>query len=128
MNIIRAKIVVFWLSFLLFGLLLCFSWRHRLLWIPLFGCAQVILALIKPRLPVPPPKIRLLLWLILFVFVFAVVVHGLLFPQSASLYLVLKILFALLSVPVLCYKIYADYVTFRSSGGSNYDCAFGKTH
>ena len=119
MNITRIKIVVFWLSFLLFGLLLCFSWRHRLLWIPLFGCAQVILALVKPRLPVPPPKIRLLLWLILFVFVFAVVVHGLLFPQSASLYLVLKILFALLTVPVLCYKIHADYVTFRSSGSGS---------
>jgi hypothetical protein len=31
----------------------------------------------------------------------------------------LKILFALLSVPVLCYKIYADYVTFRSSGSGS---------
>ena len=115
MNIIRAKIVVFWLSFLLFCLLLCFSWPHRLLWIALFGSACVILALIKPRLPAPPPKIRFLLWLTLFVFVFALVVHGLLFPQSASLYLVLKILFALLLVPLLCHKIYADYITFRSS-------------
>ena len=119
MNITRIKIVMFWLSFLLFGLLLCFSWRHRLLWIPLFGCVQAIFAFIKPRWPVPPPRIGLLLWLILFLFVFAAVVHGLLFPQSASLYLVLKILFVLLSFPVLCHKIYADYVTFRSSGSGN---------
>ena len=75
----------------------------------------MIIELIKPRLPVPPPNIRLLIGLILFVFVFALVVHGLLFPHSRALYLVVIILQALLSVPVLCYKAYADYVAFRSS-------------
>jgi hypothetical protein len=119
MNIIRAKIVVSWLSFLLFCLLVCISWRHRLLWIALYGSACVILALIKPRLPGPPPKIRFLLWLTMFVFAFALVVHGLLFPYSAALYLVVKILLALLVVPVLCYKAYADYIAFRSSPGGS---------
>lgn len=115
MNIIRAKIVAFWLSLLLFWFLLWISWHHRLLWIAIFIPAWVIIGLIKPRLPVPPPKIRLLMWLIVFVFVFALVVHGLLFPYSRALYLVVKILLALLVVPVLCYKAYTDYVMFRSS-------------
>ncbi len=121
MNIIRIKIIAFWLSFLLFCLLLCFSWSYRLLWIAIFIPAVVIIELIKPRLPVPPskirlpPKIRLLLGLLLFVFVFAVVVHGFLFPHSRTLYLVVIMLQVLLAVPVLCYKAYADYVAFRSS-------------
>lgn len=75
------------------------------------------LEFIKPRRSGPmPPGIKALLWLILLFFVFAVVVHGFLFPRSASLYLAVKIVFALLAFPVLCYKIYVDYVTFRSSG------------
>ncbi|MGA3182542.1 MAG: hypothetical protein ABSF38_19615 [Verrucomicrobiota bacterium] len=115
MNIIRTKIIAFWLSFLLFCFLLWISWHHRLLWIAIFMPAWLIIGLIKPRLPVPPPKIRLLMRLTLFVFVFALVVHGLLFPYSAALYLVVKILLALLVVPVLCYKAYADYIAFRSS-------------
>jgi len=115
MNIIRTKIIAFWLSFLLFFFLLWISWHHRFLWIAIFIPAWVIIGLIKPRLPVPPPKIRLLMWLLLFVFVFAVVVHGLLFPYSRALYLVVIILQALLAVPVLCYKAYADYIAFRSS-------------
>jgi hypothetical protein len=115
MNIIRTKIIAFWLSFLLFFVLLWISWHHRFLWIAIFIPAWVIIELIKPRSPVPPPKIRLLLGLILFVFVFAVVVHGLLFPYSRTLYLVVIILQVLLAVPVLCYKAYADYIAFRSS-------------
>ena len=121
MNIIRTKIIAFWLSFLLFFVLLWISWHHRLLWIAIFIPAVVIIELIKPRLPVPPskirlpPKIRLLLGLLLFVFVFAVVVHGFLFPHSRTLYLVVIMLQVLLAVPVLCYKAYADYVAFRSS-------------
>ena len=117
MNIVRAKIAVFWLLFSLAGLLLCFSWRYRLLWIALFVPALVILQIIKPRSPVPPPTIRFLLKLLLFLAVFAIVVHGFLFPQSASLYLALKILLPLLSIPVLCYKAYVDYVAFRSPYG-----------
>jgi hypothetical protein len=122
MNIVRTKIVVFWLLFSLGGLLLCFSWRYRLLWIALFVPALVILAPIKPRSPVPPPTIMaptimFLTLLVLFLTVFAIVVHGFLFPQSASLYLALKILLPLLSFPLFCYKAYADYVAFRSPCG-----------
>ena len=77
--------------------------------------ASVIVGLIKPRLPSLPPKVRLLLRLALFVFVFALVVYGLVFPHSASLTLALKISLALILLPTLCYKAYADYTTFRSS-------------
>jgi len=119
MNIIRAKIVVFWLSFLLFCLLLCFSWRHRLLWLALFGATCVVIGFIKPRLPFPPPKIRFLFGLALFVFLFAFIVHGFLFPHSAGLYLLMKILCPLFTLPALCYKAYADYVLFRSSHSGN---------
>ena len=79
-----------------------------------FGFVWAIIDIIKNN-GLKKVIFTLVLWLTLFVFVFALVVHGLLFPQSASLYLVLKILFALLLVPLLCHKIYADYVTFRSS-------------
>ena len=120
--------MAFWLSFSLGGLLLCFSWRYRLLWIALICPLLVILAPIKPRSPPPalPPTIKLLsrlaiflTVLVIFLTVFAIVVHGFLFPQSASLYLALKILLPLLSVPVLCYKAYADYVAFRSPCGGS---------
>ena len=120
MNIIRIKIIGSWLLLVLFSLLMCFSWRYRFLWVALFPAAIVSLELIKPRRSgTMPPGIKTLLWLILFLFVFAVVVHGFMFPQSASLYLAVKILFALLSFPLLCYKIYLDYVTFSSSGGGS---------
>ena len=123
MNIIRMKIIGSWLLLVLFGLLMCFSWRYRFLWVALFPAAIVSLELIGPRRSgTMPPRINTLIktsmWLMVFLFVFAVVVHGFLFPQSASLYLALKILFALLSFPVLCFKIYFDYVTWSSGGGS----------
>lgn len=55
--------------------------------------------------------------LVFFLMVFAIVVHGFLFPQSAGLYLALKILLPLLSFPVFCYKVYLDYGALRSSCG-----------
>jgi len=119
MNIIRAKIVVLWLSFLLFCLLLHVSWRHRLLWLALFCPTWAVIGVIKPRLPLPPPKIRLLRRSAIFVFLFALIVHGFLFPYSASLYLVVKVGLTLFMAPVLGYKAYADYVAFRSQGSGN---------
>jgi hypothetical protein len=84
MNSIRKKIVGFWLLFFLFCLLLWFSWRHRLLWIALFGSASVVLGLIKPRLSPPPPKLRALFWLAVTVFGLTVFFHGILYPSSGQ--------------------------------------------
>jgi hypothetical protein len=115
MNIIRAKIIAFWLLFLVFCFLLVFAWSHRLLWLGFFLPALIILLLVKPRLSSPPPKLKLLFQMGSVVFVLAFVVHGFLFPYSASLYLVMKILCPLFLVPALCWKAYLDYVLFRTS-------------
>ncbi len=113
MNITRAKIAAFWLSFLLFCLLLCFSWSHRLLWLAIFVPVWLIIGFIKPRRPLSP-KTRLLFALAFFMFLFAFIVHGFLFPHSARLYLLMKILCPLSVLLALCSKAYDDYVVFRS--------------
>jgi len=115
MNMIRAKIIVSWLLFLVFCLLLCLSWRHRILWLALYFSLGALIHFIKPRLPPASPMIRLLYGMTGFVFMFAFVVHGFLFPHSASLYLVMKILLALLVGPLVCCKACLDYGTFRSA-------------
>jgi hypothetical protein len=59
--------------------------------------------------------LKALLWLLVVVFALTVVIHGILFPFSAGLYLFCKIVLAVLTVPVFCYKAYADYLWSRSS-------------
>jgi hypothetical protein len=118
MRTIRTKIVVSWLMFLLLCLLLVFWWRYRLLWLGLLLPTWIILSLFKPRIP-QPPKLTLLFGLAFLVFLFAFIVHGFLFPESKTLYLVMKILCPLSVAPALCYKAYTDYVTFRSSRGES---------
>ena len=116
MNIIRIKIVAWWLLFVLFWLLMYFSWRFRFLWAALFPAATVMIELIKPRRRAQmPPSIKALLWLVVIAFVLTVVVHGILFPHSAILYLIGKIACAAPCVPVLFYKIWLDYGAFRSA-------------
>jgi hypothetical protein len=82
MNLLRIKIIGFWLLFVLFWLLLYFSWRYRFLWIALFCAATVILELIKPRRPPMPPRLKArlnaLVWLMAIVWVLTVVFHGIL--------------------------------------------------
>ncbi len=126
MNIIRIKIIGFWLLFVVFWLLMYFCWRYRFLWAALFPAAVVMLELIKPRRPSPvppgikmppgmrmPPTIKICLWLAVIAFVLTVVVHGFLFPGSAVLYLIAKIALAAPCVPVLFYKIWLDYTALR---------------
>ncbi len=119
MNIIRAKIVVSWLLILALGLLLCLSWRYRLLWLGLLIPALIILGLTKPRLPQAPRGLRLFAWMGFAVFLLAIFVHGFLYPASAGLYILVKILGGFFFLPVICYKLYADYVAFRSSSGGS---------
>ena len=119
MNIIRIKIICFWLLFVLFGLLLCFCWRYRLLWVALFCAAVVILELIKPRRsPMPPNhrrRLRALLWLMAIVWVLTVVFHGILYPFSAGLYLLGKVACLATAAPLLCYRVWLDYGAFRAA-------------
>ena len=113
MNIIRLKIMGFWLLFVSFWLLLYFSWRFRFLWVALFCAATVLLELIKPRRRSPmPPIIKTLLWLVVIAFALTVVVHGILFPFSAGLYLLGKLACVAPAAPVLCYKVWLDYGAF----------------
>ena len=118
MNVIRTKIIASWLLLVSFGLLLCFSWRHRFLWIALFCSALVTLEFIKPRRPPPPPRLRArlraLLWLMVIVWVLTVVVHGFLYPSSAGLYLIGKVACAAAAAPLFCFKVWLDYGAFRA--------------
>ena len=120
MNAIRLKIVVFWLLFLSLVYLLYYSWSHRILWLLLFLVTGTITGFIGPRVQYPRDRAKVMM--ILFgvagvVFLFAFIVHGFLFPQSASLTLVMKILLPLALLPALGYKAHCDYVVFQLSGG-----------
>ena len=116
MNILRIKIMGFWLLFVLFWFLLYFCWRYRFLWVALFPAAIVFLELIKPRRRTQmPPRIRTLLWLLVVEWVLIVIVHGILYPHSASLYLLAKLVLVATSAPLLYYKIRLDYSAFRAA-------------
>ena len=120
MNVIRIKIVVFWLLFLGLVLLLYYSWSHRILWLFLFLAAGAITGFIGPRVSYPRDRAKVMMTLFGVagvVFLFAFIVHGFLFPQSAGLTLAMKILMPLALLPALCYKAHGDYVAFRLSGG-----------
>ena len=114
MNIICIKIIGFWLLFVLFWLLMCFSWRYRLLWVALFCAASVILELIKPRRRSRmPPRLKTLLWLMVIVWALTVVFHGFLYPYSAGLYLLGKLACLATAAPVLCYRVWLDWSRWR---------------
>jgi hypothetical protein len=119
-NLIRIKIVVFWLLFLGLVLLLYYSWSHRILWLLLFLAAEAIIGFIGPTVSMPRHRAKVMMTLFGVagvVFLFAFIVHGFLFPRSAGLTLVMKILMPLSLLPALCYKAYGDYVAFRLSRG-----------
>jgi hypothetical protein len=119
MNIVRTKIIGSWLLLVLFGLLMCFSWRYRFLWVALFCAAIVILELIKPRRSGSmPPRLKTLLWLLAIVWVLTVVFHGFLYPHSAGLYLLGKLACVGAAAPVLYYKARLDYGAFRAAQNS----------
>jgi hypothetical protein len=121
MNIIRIKIIGFWLLFVLFWLLMYCSWRYRFLWVAQFCAAVVFLELIKPRRqprrrsPMPP-RIKTLLWLLVVEWVLIVIVHGILYPHSAGLYLLAKLVLVVTSAPLLYYKIRLDYKAWLDYG------------
>jgi hypothetical protein len=120
-NVIRIKIVVFWVLFLGLASLLYYSWSQRILWLLLFLAAEAMTGFIGPRVSYPRDTAKVMMTLFGVagvVFLIAFIVHGFMFPQSASLYLVMKILFPLGLLPALCYKAYADYVAFRLSRGT----------
>jgi hypothetical protein len=117
MNLLRIKIIGFWLLFVLFWLLLYFYWRYRFLWAALFPAAIVFLELIKPRRHSPmPTKIKTLLWLLVIEWVLIVIVHGILYPHSAALYLLAKLVLVATSAPLLYYKIRLDYKAWLDYG------------
>jgi len=156
MNILRIKIIGFWLLFVLFWLLLYFCWRYRFLWVALFPAAIVFLELItaksagwptnsllspalssvgggegekpatcgassrpisKPRRRSSmPPRIETLLWLLVIEWVLIVIVHGILYPHSAGLYLLAKLVLVATSAPLLYYKIRLDYKAWLDYG------------
>jgi hypothetical protein len=116
MNIIRIKIICSWLLLVLFGLLLCFSWRYRFLWVAVLPAAIVILELIKPRCPPMPlrlkARLKVLLWLMAIVWVLTVVFNGFLYPHSVGLYLLGKIACVAAAVPLFCFKVWLDYAAW----------------
>lgn len=120
MNVIRIRIVVFWLLLLGLVSLLYYSWSHRILWLLLFLAAVATTGFIGPRVPYPRDRAKVMMTLVGVaggVFLFAFIVHGFLFPQSAGLTIAMKILMPLALLPALCYKAHDDYVAFRLSRG-----------
>ena len=120
MNIIRIRVIGFWLLFAAFWLLMCFSWQYRFLWVALFCAATVLLELIRPRRsPMPrapmPTFLKVNLWLVFIAFVLTVVFHGFLYPYSAGLYLLAKVVLVATSAPVLCYKVWLDHRALRAA-------------
>ena len=118
MNVIRIKIVVFWLLFLGLIFLLYYSWSHRILWLLLFLTAGAITGFIGPKVSYPRDRARMMMTLFGVagvVFLFAFIVHGFLFPRSAGLTVAMKLLMPLALLPALCYKVYCDYAAFRES-------------
>jgi hypothetical protein len=118
MNIIRTKIIAFWLLFLVFCLLLWHSWHDRLLWIAIFVPAWVVIGLIKPRLPQPSRQVALLFRIGLILMLAAIFAHAF-YPASHGLLLLAKIFCGLFLVPRLCYQAYRDYGTFCSADRSS---------
>jgi len=124
MNILRIKIIGFWLLFVLFWVLLYFCWRYRFLWVALFPTAIVFLELITAKsagLPTSrrspmPLGIKTLLWLLVIEWVLIVIVHGILYPHSAGLYLLAKVVLVATSAPLLYYRIRLDYGAWRDYG------------
>jgi hypothetical protein len=114
MSTARTKIVSFWLSFLVFCLLLWSSWHHRLLWIAIFVPTWIIIGLIKPRPPQPSRKVVLLFRVGLVLMLGAVLIHAF-YPASQGLLLLAKIFCGLFLVPRLCYQAFRDYGTFCSA-------------
>jgi hypothetical protein len=115
MKNIRAKIIIFWLLFLLFCLLLGFSWRHRLLWLSIFVPGWVIMGLIGPRVRRPGRSVSLLFGLGFILFAVTAYVHGL-HPSSPRLSMLAKVASLALVAPMLGYKMYVDYCGFRTVG------------
>jgi hypothetical protein len=118
MKMIRAKIIIFWLLFLLFCLLLCFSWRHRILWLCIFVPAWLIMGLVGPRLRRPSRSVSLLFGFGFIVFAVSAYVHGL-YPSSARLSMLAKVASLAFVAPALGYKVYVDYCGFRTLSGAS---------
>jgi len=118
MKIIRARIIIFWLLFLLFCLLLGFSWRHRILWLSIFVPGWVIMGLIGPRVRRPSRSVSLLFGLGFILFAVAAYVHGL-HPSSARFSMLAKVASMALVAPALGYKMYVDYCGLRAVGSAS---------
>jgi hypothetical protein len=116
MNVVRTKIIAFWVLFLVFCLLLWYSWPHRLLWIAIFIPIWLIIGFTKPQLPRPSRQVALLFRVGLILMLAAVFIHALQ-PSSHTLLMLAKVLCVLFIVPRLCYQAYRDYGVFRSTSG-----------
>jgi hypothetical protein len=121
MNITRAKIIAFWLLFVLLCLLLWFSWRQRVLWLCIFVPACGAMALLKPRPARPSPKLLLLFGTGLTLFLVSVYLHGFVYPASAGFLLLAEIFCALFLVPVLGYTAWVHYRAFKAAPGAGPD-------
>jgi hypothetical protein len=114
MNTTRIKIIVSWLLFLIFCLLVCFSWRHRILWLALFLSLAGLVQVMKPRLPQAPERFGKFVRFGFVVWFLSVLLHAF-HPSSSAFLWQAKIVSALLVIPVLCYKACSDYRSFTSA-------------
>lgn len=117
MNIIRVKISVFWLLFLLFCLLLFFSWHYRLLWLTFLPILAVI-RYTKPQLPRGPRRLGLLFRFGFILCLVSVFLH-VYYPFSAAALTAARIACILFTVPLVCYTVYLDYGAFTFAHNRN---------
>ena len=62
-----------------------------------------------------PPRLKTLLWLVVIATALTVIVHGILYPFSAGLYLLGKLACLATAAPALCYKAWLDYGAFGAA-------------
>ena len=111
MNVIRAKIIFFWLLLAAFAVLLYSGF-------PLFAwCAYLPLLFIRhsrPKLSQPSQRLGYLVSFVIIGFLILVLIHGF-SPFPASLVTVGKILGLLIIVPLLIHTVHSDYRMFRAA-------------
>jgi hypothetical protein len=113
-NRIRVKLIASWLLFLLFCFLLRYSWHHRILWLALLLLLEGLIQFTKPRLMRAPRPLRLFVRCGFIIFLASVLLHAF-HPGSAAFLMLAKVVSVLFVAPILCYKAYADYGTFRTA-------------
>jgi hypothetical protein len=110
MNTIRAKIILSWLLFLVWGVVLYL--HHALVAWSIYGLLLLV-RYSKPKVPQLPQRVGYLLSFGLIAFLVLVLIDGF-YPFPASALTAGEILAVLIFCPLLFYAGYLDFKAFRT--------------